>query len=63
MSVIFNAKLLKKQIEMEGMIAENQYRISLGHQIAYSEDSFQILISEIDDLIKQHLESNYKRSK
>lgn len=38
--------LLQARIRMEGMIAENQARIHLGHQVAYQEDSFAILIDE-----------------
>jgi hypothetical protein len=33
----------------EGMIAENQQRIHRGESLAYTEDSFLILVSEMRD--------------
>ncbi|MGR3295906.1 MAG: hypothetical protein ACUZ8A_06730 [Candidatus Bathyanammoxibius sp.] len=37
---------LQARIEMEGMIAENQHRISNGHSPMYGEDQFNALIEK-----------------
>lgn len=42
----FKMKMLQAEIEMQGMIAENQYRISNGESPAYGEDAFNSLIEK-----------------
>lgn len=37
---------LMAQIEMQSMIAENQYRVSCGNSISYGEDAFLNLIEK-----------------
>lgn len=38
--------MLQARIEMEGMIAENQYRIHSGQSLAYGEEAFTALIEK-----------------
>ena len=38
--------LLQARIEMEGMIAENQYRAHIGESPAYGEEAFVALIEK-----------------
>lgn len=52
-------RLLDIRLQMEaliteraGMIAENQFRVFCGHQIAYSEDQFQIISANFQRLLE-----------
>lgn len=47
----FDASLLSKRCELEGMIAANAERTSKGMAIAYGEEAFFALQTEIADLI------------
>lgn len=42
----FKMQMLQAEIRMQGMIAENDYRKSLGQSIAYGEEAFCNLIEE-----------------
>ncbi len=45
-----NVELLALRAELEGMVAENQYRKYYDHPPAYVEDSFAMLASKIREL-------------
>ena len=42
----FKARMLGAEIEMQGMIAENKYRESIGESNAYGEEHFDGLIAK-----------------
>lgn len=53
MNILDVLKLLKFRVRLEGMLAENKYRVDCGHTIAYTEENFNLLENEIDSLIKE----------
>ncbi len=46
-----NAQTTLCQIELAGMLAENQYRTSCGRSIAYGEDGFQALYEKYTSVL------------
>lgn len=38
-----NAQCVMANAEIQGMIAENQHRMSCGHSVAYCEDAFAVV--------------------
>ena len=45
--------MLEFQIDLAGMIAENQYRTANDQTIAYCEDSFQVFKREVSQSIEE----------
>lgn len=59
----FKMQMLQAEIEMNGMIAENKYRESIGQSIAYGEESFAHIIKKYDILhnaFMEMIQNNYK---
>ena len=38
--------------EIEGMKAENQYRLALGQQVAYCEDTFAVVAAPLSEALR-----------
>jgi hypothetical protein len=43
-------RMLALRCQMEGMIAENQFKVALGNGVSYCEDAFGILAEKIAEL-------------
>ncbi len=60
--LLFKAELLKAEIAMQGMIAENKYKEDCGYSIAYDENSFIFVYKQIEEAIKKFKQESEEKA-